>query len=164
MRHEPAAESIERVVDAVAAIALAAASGFASFALLGGPASTLAASIVTGLAAWLGLQRIEAAPMTHHLPHFLPASAEFADPADELVLTEEMAIVAANELLLDDILEELGPESRVVRLFARPAPPTAGELSDSIDRHLNAGPDRFQAPDASDALLNALADLRRSLR
>jgi hypothetical protein len=40
--------------------------------------------------------------------------------------------------------------------------PTPGELSDRIDRHLEREP--AAAPDASQALHDALAELRRSLR
>lgn len=52
----------------------------------------------------------------------------------------------SGELLLDDALADAGPDSRVVRLFDRTAMP--------------ASPDR----DASQALHDALAKLRRSLR
>jgi hypothetical protein len=64
-------------------------------------------------------------------------------------------------LLLDDILAELGPDSRVVRLFDPEAMPTPGELQSRIDRHLEPGD---ETPDAGQALHDALADLRRSIR
>jgi hypothetical protein len=64
-------------------------------------------------------------------------------------------------LLLDDILAELGPDSRVVRLFDRDAMPTPAELKSRIDRHL--GPDGG-IPDAGQALNEALDELRRSIR
>ena len=64
-------------------------------------------------------------------------------------------------LLLDDILAELGPDSRVVRLFDPEAMPTPGQLKSKIDRHLEPGED---AADAGQALHHALADLRRSIR
>jgi hypothetical protein len=76
--------------------------------------------------------------------------------------TEETAPEAGEEpLLLDDILAELGPNSRVVRLFDPQAMPTPGQLKSRIDRHLEPGED---APDAGQALHDALADLRRSIR
>jgi hypothetical protein len=90
----------------------------------------------------------------------------------ELLLTEEdrfrpMAASEADELVLDDILAELGPESRVVRLFDRAAMPTPGQLNDRIERHLRGAPSqqaqRPQPADASEALHEALAELRRSL-
>lgn len=44
---------------------------------------------------------------------------------------------ADEPLVLDDILAEMAPESRVVRLFGpREEAPTAGELKDKIDQHL----------------------------
>ena len=63
--------------------------------------------------------------------------------------------------VLDDILAELGPDSRVVRLFDRSAMPTPGQLQSRIDAHQS----RSTAPnDASQQLSEALAQLRRSLR
>ena len=64
-------------------------------------------------------------------------------------------------LLLDDILAELGPDSRVVRLFDRDAMPTPAELKSRIDRHLGAD---GGIPDAGQALNEALDELRRSIR
>lgn len=78
---------------------------------------------------------------------------------------EPALIAAVAELLLDDPLPQPAPESRVVQLFAAGRMPTAGQLQRRIDRHLAGGE---QAPpvtkDASDALSQALAELRRSLR
>jgi hypothetical protein len=129
------------------------------------------------------------------VPHFAVAAFEFGGPAQELLLTDRLApddelllterVASAGELLLtdadrvdgplllDDILAQLGPESRVVRLFDRKAmsaPPTAGELQSRIAGHLREGaprsaPSDTPAPsDASEALSAALAELRRSLR
>ena len=67
-------------------------------------------------------------------------------------------------LLLDDILAELKPDSRVVRLFDPEAMPTPAELKSRIDSHLQPGIARDQSPDAGQALHDALADLRRSIR
>ena len=81
----------------------------------------------------------------------------------ELVLTEADRLGSADPLVLDDILAAIGPESRVVRLFDRKAMPTPGQLQSRIDDRLNrsSGP---AAPDASQELSDALAELRRSLR
>jgi hypothetical protein len=65
---------------------------------------------------------------------------------------------------LDDILVELGSDARVVRLFDPAAMPTAGELKDRIDDHLGEMPDPARSADAAQALHEALAELRRSLR
>jgi hypothetical protein len=133
---------------------------------------------------------------------FVVRDAEFVDPPEELLLTERLApeelllterlapeellwtdadriVSAANPadqgpLVLDDILDEIGPEARVVHLFDRkamPAPrPTPGELQSRIADHLADGallsaPSNMPSPsDASQALSAALAELRRSLR
>lgn len=100
----------------------------------------------------------------------LPAEELVLDEADcihpnELVLTECDRLGTASEpLILDNILAELGPDSRVVRLFDRKAMPTAGQLKQRIDTHLEGGAATVPATDASQALSDALAELRRSLR
>jgi hypothetical protein len=131
------------------------------------------------------------------LPDFSLPSFDFVDPPEELLLTERLT--SADELLLtervgetheliltdadradqaplvlDDILAELGPEARVVRLFDRRAMPqpklTPGQLQSRIADHLadgaslSAPSNPAVAPDASQALSDALAELRRSLR
>jgi hypothetical protein len=86
---------------------------------------------------------------------------------DELVLTQKDRLQPAHSgdpLLLDDILAELGPDSRVVRLFDRKTMPTPGQLKSRIDGHLGQGAAPAGASDASQALADALAELRRSLR
>lgn len=90
--------------------------------------------------------------------------------ADELILLEEDRFVPTPSqrdeppLMLDDILAELEPGSRVVRLFDRKAMPTPGQLKSRIDRHLGQETGMGKVPDASEALSEALAELRRSLR
>jgi hypothetical protein len=70
---------------------------------------------------------------------------------------------ASDELVLEDILAELGPESRVVRLFDPAAMPTPRQLNARIERHLGEESGSTAPPDASQALYDALAELRRSL-
>jgi hypothetical protein len=88
---------------------------------------------------------------------------------DELLLTEAnrfdqvQSCDGADVLLLEDVLTELGSESRVVRLFDASAMPTPGQLRARIDRHLNQAQAHGPAVDASEALHDALAELRRSL-
>ena len=94
--------------------------------------------------------------------------------ADELVLTDSDRVNPGAEpadqspLVLDDILAEIGPEARVVRLFDRramPVPgPTPGQLQLRIADHLGDGAPPSAPSDASQALSAALAELRRSLR
>lgn len=83
---------------------------------------------------------------------------------DELVLTENDRVDARGPLDLDDILAEMGPDSRVVRLFDPKAMPTPGQLHARIDDHLEDGTAQSAPSDASQALSAALAELRRSLR
>jgi hypothetical protein len=91
---------------------------------------------------------------------------DMAGPS-ELLLTEPSAPAAersvSEPLLLDDVLSELAPDSRVVRLFDPAAMPTAGELKSRIDRHLDRQASDHPG-DAVQALHDALAELRRSLR
>ena len=129
------------------------------------------------------------------LPRFSLSELEFADIPEELLLTEQLVPVellltdrvgSSDELLLtdadrldsdaplvlDDILEAIAPDSRVVRLFDRkamPAAATPGELQSRIANHvadgtLRAPPTEFHPSYASQALSAALAELRRSLR
>ena len=139
------------------------------------------------------------------LPHFPFPDFEFAEEPEELLLTERLAPeellltdqLAPEELLLtdadrvgppagsgdqpplvlDDILAEIGPDARVVRLFDRKAMSapalTPGQLQSRIADHLadgaplSAPSDRPAASNRSDdsqALSAALAELRRSLR
>lgn len=85
---------------------------------------------------------------------------------DELLLADSDRLQPGSHdpLVLDDILAELGPDSRVVRLFDRKAMPTPGQLKRRIDSHLEEGSGVAGGPDASQALSDALAELRRSLR
>ena len=119
------------------------------------------------------------------MPGFSVREFDFVEPDDELLLTERVApeeLVLTDDdrlhggapLDLDDILAEIGPDARVVRLFDRramPAPVTIpGQLQSRIADHLRDGATRpapSSAPaalDASHALSAALAELRRSLR
>jgi hypothetical protein len=85
---------------------------------------------------------------------------------NELLLTNAdrlNAQVHADPLVLDDILAEIGPEARVVRLFDRKAMPTPGQLKSRIDDHLSEK-SQTSSSDAAQALSDALAELRRSLR
>ena len=131
------------------ASALAGAAGFAFFNL--GPVeyqpfgAAVAASLAF-LATYGVLRSVGGEPSILPLNHFLPTEVA-VEPEPEA-------------LLLDDILASMGPESRVVRMFAPDQMPTAGQLQARIDRHMGAAPDA----DAADALHEALADIRRSLR
>ena len=106
----------------------------------------------------------------------LPEELLLTEPAhpDELLLTESDRVDGDAPLVLDDILAEIGPDARVVRLFDRKAMsgpgPTPGQLQSRIAEHMkdgttSAAPPNLAGPsDASQALSAALAELRRSLR
>lgn len=106
----------------------------------------------------------------------LPQELLLTDRAhpDELLLTDSDRVDGDAPLVLDDILDEIGPDARVVSLFDRramPAPrPTPGQLQTRIAEHMKDGtppaaPSDLAGPsDASQALSAALAELRRSLR
>ena len=66
--------------------------------------------------------------------------------------------------VLDDVLTQINADSRVVRLFDPKLMPTPGQLKSQIDSHLGHGSPASGASDASQALSDALAELRRSLR
>ena len=84
--------------------------------------------------------------------------------SNELVLTDADRLHAGGALVLDDILAEIGPDSRVVRLFDRSAMPTPGQLRSRIDSYRGQPAAPASTSDASQALSDALAELRRSLR
>lgn len=89
---------------------------------------------------------------------------------DELVLTDADRLSpvqpgsgAEEPLELVDILHEIGPEARVVRLFDPAAMPTPGQLKARIDRHLGGKVPPAASADASQALVDAFTELRQSL-
>jgi len=96
------------------------------------------------------------------------APAEIADEPSELLLTEADRVPteqAGDVLVLDDVLDAIGSDSRVVRLFDPSAMPTPGQLRSRIDRHIEKGASTSRgAPDASHELHEALAKLRANLR
>jgi hypothetical protein len=160
-------ERIELAVDIAAAVLFAVAAAWCGTRLFSGFLGAVAAAIV-GLCASLALLRaVRPADQRFRLPDF--GVPQVPSPVDELLLTQaervpEEASPATPELLLDDVLAELASDSRVVRLFDAAAMPTPGELRARIDRHLDTGRVSAAPPDASQALHEALAELRRSIR
>ena len=159
--------TVERNVDRVASALFAVAAGYAVYAALGWhsaqPFAFAQAVVASAVAYWLCLRTLNAVqpqPRRLPVPVFDVRHIDEAE-AEEVLLTEvhqQRREAAEEPLVLDDILAELQPDSRVVRLFDRAAMPTPGEISARIDRHL-AGE---ASPDASQALHDALAQLRRS--
>lgn len=161
------AARIERILDAVAAAVLAVAVGVCALRLSFGLAAS-ASGAVLGLCGAYALLRAVRPRGRFRLAEF--ALPDVLEQPEELLLTEADRLPPEEtepspELLLDDVLAELGPDSRVVRLFDPSAMPTPGELRARIDRHLDSSNARPSPhPDASQALHEALAELRRSLR
>jgi hypothetical protein len=161
------AERIEAAIDTCAAAILAGAAVFALSSLGFPPAYVALGAAATLAAALVGLRSVTREAPAFVLPRFAGADIE-VEQLPELVLTDEDRLDPAaepkdSELVLDDILAELEPDSRVVRLFDPAAMPSPAQLKDRIDRHLGGG-SPAGPPDASQALYDALAELRRSLR
>src|SRR5437763_499768 len=134
-------EDIERCAAIVASAAFAGAVGFAALRLIepaiGEPARELAAAVSAAIA-YLPCARALAriSPCVRQFPvrAFRIAAIEPVEP-DELLLTDADRLdaphttTASDEPLeLEDILEAIGPESRVARLFDCEAMPIAGQL------------------------------------
>ena len=164
------AQRIENALGYAAAASFAAAVGFAAFHVTGGVTALRgvfaggAATIVAYPGARVLLRLLEGQPKPFRHASFNVVELEPLE-LDELVLTDADRVQPAGDapLELNDILAEIAPDSRVVQLFDPSSMPTPGELKDRIDRHAG-GTSHAAPPDASDALLAALADLRRSLR
>jgi hypothetical protein len=183
-----------QIVDGIAAawFALCVGASASLAALPLGPVNALLLSLVgTGAGGYAAFKALGAVEWRrpYSLRHFEVAAVELRDdhadellldevwapspvgnPVDELILTLEQRLgvdsqqlpAETGELLLEDVLVELQPDSRVIRLFDPAAVPTAGELHSRIERHLNQRSQEHS--DAAQALNDALADLRRSLR
>lgn len=170
------AQRLEMAVGAAAAASLGGAIGFAMYEMartaLGLPLAESAAAgglLAIGMlpvARWL-LRTLEGPARPFWQPDFAPSEFEPIPELAELVLTDADRLHAEcgeDALELDDVLVEIGQDSRVVQLFDPSAMPTPGQLQARIDRHLRGGTSHSPSPDASEALFTALADLRRSLR
>ena len=183
-------ERIEAAIDHLAAAALGCAMAYALMRLLDVQLvlCALAAGLTYGAAARL-LRSVEPHRRQFDFPVFRIADLELADAGEllltdrleltnssELLLTEQVELVltdadrlsprrdsSSGELVLDDILAELGPQSRVVRLFD-PNAATPAHLNARIERHLRGSDADAATGDATEALHHALAELRRSLR
>jgi hypothetical protein len=161
-------ERIEAAVDAGASLLFAAAVAYFLLTLSDSPALSSALAGLSYFAGYYGLRRVQPQRAGFAVRQF--ATPELAGLGlEELVLTDADRLPAVEvdkameELLLDRPLAQVWPDSRVVQLFAAAPIPTPGELKARIDRHL-AGPGAPAAQDASEALVEALTQLRRSLR
>jgi len=158
-------QRFESAIDAWAAATLTVAIAYSALRIGLSPPAAAACSVASLVAGWKGLRAVGAGAPAFGLPEFAIEPFPAAPQADELVLTDADRLdhqPATDELVLDDVLARLEDFSRVVRLFDRSAMPTPGELKSRIDRHLEAP--AAAGPDASQALHDALSQLRRTLR
>jgi len=133
---------IESVVDAAAASLLAGAVGYAVYKLAIAQAAVAGAGVAFGLS-FAGLRRVQP------IKYAPSVETTVATPVGDLLAEADRSLAhEEDELVLDDILAALNPDSRVVHLFERDAMPA---------------PPPPRTPDASQALHDALAELRRSL-
>ena len=121
---------------------------------------------------WLGLNKFGSRGRVLPLPEFeqprleLSPVSELLEQADVVAIVEQLGAPPAErefeeELVLEDVLEAIESDSRVVRLFE--PNDTAGEMQARIERHLHSARHQAQA-NAAQELHEALAALRRSLR
>ena len=171
-------EHIETLMERLASALLGAAAGFAVYRWLDltidQPRLALCSAGVAALAYLISNLALRSIMPRRDRFAVSPFLLREFDPleADELILTDadrlETVQVEPEPLVLDDILAEIGPDARVVRLFDRKAMstpmPTPGQLKSRIDDHLGRESAKLKIPDASEALWEALAELRRSLR
>lgn len=139
-------DRIEASVQAGAAAAFAAATGFA--------ASSGVMPVAHGVNLWL--TAAAATAIAYWLCNRVLALAGVAKPSFPMPPIVDLRLVTTvsaepDELLLKDAVR------------AQPAMPTPGQLRAVIDRHLDGGPSRSPPPDASQDLYAALAELRRDL-
>jgi hypothetical protein len=136
-------KAVERAIDVAAAAIFAAAAAFAAWALAGN-AGAVAAFVAAAafLLACAVLRNVAAEEPSYVLPDFEPVPIELAPEAQD----------SGAELLLDDRLTRVDPDARVVQLFGPGQGPAAGDRA------------RSEPADASEALSEALAELRRLLR
>lgn len=167
------ANRIESNVEWAASLSLASAVAFAAYRLeiptLEMPGAAIIASALGVLSGWLSMRGLRSlAPQPRYAVPVFDLREISRATMDELLLTEDQRLnvdaASGDALLLDDILAELAPDSRVVRLFDPSAMPTPGQLKSRIDRHLDENAPPTTSPDASQALFDALSELRSSLR
>ena len=161
MDGEGKASLLAWVIDLAAAAVAGAAVAFC-LVLLGKPVPAIPASAGMLLLSFGALQCVRPEAGRYRLP-------PIALPAWDDVFTDEMLeLTEVAPLLLNDPVPAV-EESGDIRLFPMTPLPTAGELKKRIDAHLvarQADDDDnivLLSPDASAALRNALAELKRSL-
>ena len=140
----------------------AGAAAFAIMRALELPSPALAGAGVAFLGTFVLLRAIRPHERTFAIAGFNVEPAPGLE-YDELVLSDSDRVVQPNtdELVLDDMLPDPEPDLRVVRLFDPAAMPAD---SPPFDRQFGGASAVPAPPDASQALHEALAKLRHSLR
>jgi hypothetical protein len=152
------ASKLESAAMALASLALAGAVGFAALAGSGQISVAAGAAVVAAALCWAVLTRVGRGVPEFPVTTFDLGAIHVVRPE-----TLELTQVYREPLELDDVLENVGPGARVVRLFDPAAMPSPGELRQRIEHHLGRGTPGA-SPDASQALIEALTQLRQSLR
>ena len=129
----------EKAFDIAAAAVFAASVGFAAGAAGINAAATISVAVGASITAFAALRNVSAGTVVYRLPVFEPVPLEWVKES-------------ADELVLDDRLGSLPPAARVIRLF-----------DPAVESGRVPRPSSLP-PDASQALTDALAELRRSLR
>lgn len=154
-------ERIEAAVDTLAAALYAAATALVLAWMNASSPYVAAGTVVAFGGAFFGLRSVEPQPAAFAMPTF---AVEVIDCVDEMILSDgdRMLPPTADDdaLILDDVIPPIGPDSRVVRLFDRDAMPK----SPPVARNPGEAGSASAPPDASQALHEALAQLRNSLR
>lgn len=180
---------LDTIVQGVASAAFAGAVGFAVETTSWDNGYAVGAGLLAYAACFLFLKRLVTPEVRMKVPVFDLREFEPFE-LDELLLTEavhhelvlteadrvesELVLrdsdrvesrggIASEPLVLDDVVTSVGAESRVVRLFDRKA------MAGAEQRRASVGQSPYHplgegAGDASQALSEALAELRRSLR
>jgi hypothetical protein len=157
-----------------ASIGYAVYTGLAAYEIGQTSIYAAAAAVAAALLTAEVLKRVARAEAHFSVPVFGLRECDAFDDGDELLLThelhDELLLTEADRLTpsskvleLDQVLAEIGPDARVVRLFDRNAMPTPGALKSRIDHHLGEGSAPAAPSDAAQALSDALAELKRSL-
>ena len=155
-------ERIEATIDGAAAMLFAGAAAYAVIRASASLSAALAAAGVAFLGAFLTLRTVRPVDPTFAIARFDNEPPPVSD-VEELVLgdSDRVGQPIADELILDDVLPYPEPDSRVVRLFDPAAMPAD---SPGFDRQFSGASAVPTPPDASQALHEALAKLRHSLR
>ena len=154
--------NIETGVDTLAASLYGAAAAIIAYRFGAVMAYTAASGALAAGWCFYGLRSLHPVGRQFTLAPF--QSVDLPEALPILDLTESAPAPDLNELLLEDVLAAVGTDARVVRLFDPAAMPSPGQLKARIDRHLDGGSPATAPPDASQALFDALSELRRSMR